>query len=142
MYLCVFILLTNKSKDIYQKAFRLLKTESEKKGIKLEPKTVMSDFDLAAINGVREVFPGALTQGFHFIQCLWRNIQEKGLSSDYNSKEESRKWFDQIKSLAFFPPSYVHFASLKQDDIIRLKPRVWLNENIINYFFNLLIEKS
>ncbi|RNA08039.1 Retrovirus-related Pol poly from transposon [Brachionus plicatilis] len=47
---------------------------------------------------------------FHFIQCLWKNIQQKQLVNEYKSNIEYRKWFDQLKSLAFVPLNYVNVA--------------------------------
>lgn len=43
----------------------------------LKPKTIMVDFEKAAIDAAAQVFPNADINGcfFHFCQCIYRQIQ-------------------------------------------------------------------
>ncbi|CAF1068910.1 unnamed protein product, partial [Brachionus calyciflorus] len=93
MYLCSFILLVNKTNDIYQKAFTELVSAAEDMGYTLQPKKIMSDFELAAIKAIRNVFTDCTIKGcyFHFIQCIWKNIQEKGLTTEYIKKRRKKE---------------------------------------------------
>ncbi|CAF0956901.1 unnamed protein product [Brachionus calyciflorus] len=112
MFVCVYILLINITTDLYVKAFTNLKKAWDEKGIILNPKTVMSDYEPEAINAVKEVFPEARTQGcyFHYIQSIRKNIQNKMLTNKYKNNVETRKWFDKLKALAFLPKDYINFA--------------------------------
>jgi len=40
---------------------------------------------------------------FHFNQCVWRNIQSKGLSTKYQDDETFRLNVKKLASLAFLP---------------------------------------
>ena len=60
----------------------------------INPKLVLLDFEKAAISAVKEVFPDCQVIGcyFHFIQALWKNIQNKGLTTEYRSDPYFKKW--------------------------------------------------
>ena len=74
----VFMLLTCKSAAIYEKALTALKELNPD----LSTRRVITDFELAAINSFRNVFPTTEDKGcfFYFAQAIWRNIQDPGLA--------------------------------------------------------------
>ena len=94
MYNCGYILLKNKKKTIYTKAFGRLKSSAFELNYILDPKIVLLDFEKAAISAIQEVFPTCKVLGcyFHFIQAIWKNIQSKGLTDDYRNDLYFKKW--------------------------------------------------
>ena len=52
------------------------------------------DFEIAAINAFRSMFPSVATYAcrFHCDQALWRNVQRLGLTDDYKSGTEVGYW--------------------------------------------------
>ena len=87
MYNCGYILLKNKKKDIFHRAFDNLKQFAVKENYILFPKLVLLDYEKASILAMQEVFPECEVIGcyFHFIQALWKNIQSKGLTFEYRN---------------------------------------------------------
>jgi hypothetical protein len=92
----------NKSEETYKRAFEALKNLQKN----LNPLTIMTDFELSAINAFKNSFPGIFNRGcfFHFTQSLWRKIQkipelEKEYLKDSNFAMNVRKF----PALAFVP---------------------------------------
>ncbi|KFD59452.1 hypothetical protein M514_12700, partial [Trichuris suis] len=65
----VYILMTGKSKTLYECAFEELAAFGGESGVLLNPAMVMTDFELGAINACRRVFPNATNAAcyFHFV---------------------------------------------------------------------------
>ena len=107
----VFMLLTCKSAAVYEKAFRALKELNPD----LSPKRVITDFELAAINSFRKIFPRTEVKGcfFHFAQAIWRKIQDLGLAGLYKENDDIRKVVKCLVALALIPSEYVHLAFCK-----------------------------
>jgi len=57
-------------------------------GFQFNPKTIITDFEQAAVNAVTVVFPQVVLCGcrFHIGQCWWRRMQSLGLADDYQEK--------------------------------------------------------
>ncbi len=66
MNLGAFILLKNKTEKTYLDALTELLNQAIKENYNLKPKEVVCDFELAAINATRQVFPGVEIKGCHF----------------------------------------------------------------------------
>jgi len=81
-------------------------------------RTFLVDFELAAINAVREVFPepDAVVKGctFHFRQAIIRHVAKEGLSTAYNAGDGSndviRRWIRQILAMPLLPGFAVPLA--------------------------------
>jgi hypothetical protein len=103
----VYALLPNKSEASYSKMSTFL---SEK--IISHPEFINTDFELAAINAFRSTFTKTVFNGcyFHFVQNLWKNVQNKKLVNDYNKDKTFRQSFHQLQCLAFIPHKDVIFA--------------------------------
>ena len=58
----------------------------------LSPRTVITDFEKAAMNAVSTIFPNAQRRGcrFHLGQSWWRRIQSLGMSEDYKDKNSEK----------------------------------------------------
>ncbi|XP_067648894.1 uncharacterized protein [Haliotis asinina] len=63
------------------------------------------DFERAAHNAVRGVFPAASVRGcfFHYTQCISRRVQKEGLVSDYKEDGEVKKLVRRAAALALVP---------------------------------------
>lgn len=101
----IFALLPNKKKETYVRLFRLIK-ESVPQWC---PSMVNVDFEAAAISALHEVFPSTEVNGcyFHMKKCLWRKIQNVGLSEEYRTNEDVKLHVNMCAALAFLKPEDV-----------------------------------
>ena len=73
----------------------------------------MTDFEIAAIDAINEVFPNATTKGctFHFCQALMRRLADIGLRTEYSSGSPCIKdWVRQIMGLTLLPVVFIPTA--------------------------------
>ena len=56
------------------------------------------DFETAARNAARSVFPGSEWKGcfFHFTQCIWRRTQYHGLQEDYRTRDDINQFLPLV----------------------------------------------
>ena len=54
----------------------------------------MVDYEAAIWQALKSVFPDASLKGcvFHFIQAIWKKVQEVGLQTAYNEKKETNSF--------------------------------------------------
>jgi len=69
MHVGVFVLLKNKTEKTYLDALTELLNHATKENYNLKPKEVVCDFELAAINATKQVFPGVEIKSCHFYFC-------------------------------------------------------------------------
>ncbi|XP_071108948.1 uncharacterized protein [Haliotis cracherodii] len=105
MHPLVYFLLPNKSPETYTTAFRLLKTETERLHLNLQPHNLQIDFEKAFANAALAVFDIIQIRGcyFHFSQALWRRVQHPGLVSRYKDDADFRKLVERAKALPLVP---------------------------------------
>lgn len=99
----VFALLPDKTEMSYTRMLEALKNLRPS----LNPKSIMTDFERAAKNAFRKVFPNAEQAGcfFHFGQCLWRKLQgSSNLQQQYKSDPDFQLKIKMFSALAFVPP--------------------------------------
>lgn len=101
----VYVLLTNKMQETYKEVLKIL-VGFEKD---INPTDVTIDFEMAAINAIRAVFPLTDVHGchFHWSQNLWRHIQNIGLQTRYNENEDFALNIRLLLALAFVPEDSV-----------------------------------
>ena len=101
----LFILLSNKSENIYGRMWEQIKILCPNAC----PSHLIVDFELAAINSFSLNFPGTQIKGcfFHLTQNLWRKIQELGLKARYQQDPSFALQVRLIPSLAFATPTDV-----------------------------------
>lgn len=115
----------------------------------LNPTQITMDFELAAINAAKMVFPTARVQTcyFHFTQSIIRNMGQHGLKTKYQSDNTFAQEIRQLIALAFLPPAQVADAF---DELIEqsktLSPAKQLQDQnlktfIRDYFENVYIGK-
>ncbi|XP_060809619.1 uncharacterized protein LOC132903950 [Amyelois transitella] len=68
----IFALLPDKKTETYKVLFSLIKTS-----IGWNPQKITLDFEVAAINAIKKVFPKIIFKGcyFHFNRCLWKKAK-------------------------------------------------------------------
>ena len=113
----VHIALPGKSEAIYDKMWYLLKHLCYNLcGKVLSIRSMVVDYELAAINSVANEFPGVTIRGcrFHLSQSWFRFIQTfKGFDylSHYNTKDSAiGKWLRAFFGLSYLPPELIDEA--------------------------------
>ena len=99
------MLLPNKNQHTYEKCFTALKTLKDG----LNPLSIKTDYELAAINSFKNCFPNAEQKGcfFHFAQSLYRKIQSEGLQQRYSNDPEFSLQLRMLAALAMVPENDV-----------------------------------
>ncbi|XP_028966695.1 uncharacterized protein LOC108863936 [Galendromus occidentalis] len=92
---------SDKSGDTYTRMFTMLRSLDDE----MEATMLSCDFELAAINSMRKIFPNAHIGGcfFHLVQNLRKQVASKGLLSRHNNDAEFHCNSKMIVSLAFVP---------------------------------------
>ena len=75
----------------------------------LQPDTIITDFEMAAIQAVGDVFPNASRTGcfFHLTKNIHRRVQGAGLQERYENDANFALQCRMISALAFTPPANV-----------------------------------
>lgn len=81
----VYCLTVRRTQETYDRIFQHLKQHATRLGQQLQPDRFVVDFELAAINSVRAVFPEAVIQGclFHLTENIWRRAVLHGLKVNF-----------------------------------------------------------
>lgn len=97
----------------------------------LQPATVITDFEMAAIQAVGHMFPNASRTGcfFHLTKSIHRRIQSVGLQEQYENDANFAMQCRMISAIAFVPPAGVvaAFEALTDELPVGLNP-------ILDYF--------
>lgn len=101
----IWILTTDKSQETYNEIF----IEMKKLQPLLNPTDFTVDFEMAAINAIKENFPMAEIHGcfFHLGQSVWRHVQTVGLQKPYQDDPDFAFNIRLLLSLAFVPTDNV-----------------------------------
>ena len=83
----IFILMSNKSFDLYLHIFRYIRFMLERFNINVhwDDKYVMMDFEKGSRKAFNKVFPEAHLMGcyFHYVKSLWKKAKKEGLTRKY-----------------------------------------------------------
>ena len=125
----LYVLLANKKGNTYNRLMELVKNCLPGKIFK--PKSFMVDFELGLSNSIEKACPTTKLSFcfFHLCQSMWRNVQDKGLSSEYLDNKEFCIFVKSLCALAFVPVK----------DVVRLFEQLTLNleekhQKIADYF--------
>ncbi|XP_041364097.1 uncharacterized protein LOC121379518 [Gigantopelta aegis] len=91
---------------IYVRFFDNLKTHVQQVVNRpLDPQLFQTDFEIAAIRAVQQVFPHADARGvfFHFCQAVWRKTQNLGLAVLYKNDPTVGTWIRRAACLPLLP---------------------------------------
>ena len=112
---CLYAVMSNKKQSMYTDFFEQVREYVSGRS----PKTVTIDFEMAAINALKLIFPDTKINGcfFHLKQSLFRKIQALGHQKEYSKSLEFANKCKMIAALAFVPVGEVEktFQSLKQE---------------------------
>ena len=110
----VYALLPNKTQAMYESFLQVLLEHSED----LEPTTLVTDFELGAMNAFREKFPDIVCTGcfFHLSQNIFRKVQASGLQERYGQDAQFALAMRMLPALAFVPQGdVVQYFELLED---------------------------
>lgn len=131
----IYALLGNKTRATYKILFRLIKSQIPQ----FNPKTILLDFEKAAMLAVKDIFPETSVRGcfFHFSRSLWRKADEIGITKSVLF----RKHIKRCVVLAHLPKEavengwlYIMSQCPNDKNIVKFNDyfvRTWLNETSI-----------
>jgi len=104
----VWALLPNKTRATYVELFQAVREAVVARfgDCGAAARTFLTDFELAAIQAIQEVFVGARVKGcaFHFRQAVYRRVQQEGLAWAYEEENNPlRDWIRQLLSFTALP---------------------------------------
>jgi len=99
---CLYILMTSKEQVSYGYVFILIDQIIKQHGYNLKVTSIMSDYEEALRNSIRNIFPEAQLQGcyFHYVKALWSKASKLGL--------RKKSTIIDTKLLIFFMKILVH----------------------------------
>ncbi|XP_014297673.1 uncharacterized protein LOC106693620 [Microplitis demolitor] len=129
----VYILSSRKCKTVYQQILEKIK-ELLPDNIKLC--RMLTDYELSFVNAFKNVFIDVHISGcfFHYTQCVWRNVQAKGLHELYDKNIRIAENIRMLMAIAFVPTNDVIAA---YNELIKSKGYIqYENElsEILDYF--------
>lgn len=101
----LFCLLPDKTYMTYCRLIDLIKRAANSIGTCFKPKKIHIDYEQAMIKAVSSIFSKDCVQGcyFHYSQCIWRKVQELGLSVSYKKFPCVREWIRRFTALPLLP---------------------------------------
>ena len=99
-------LLPNKTRATYDELFGALHDAMVAQFGDSGQHTVLVDFEQAAIQALRQVFPESRVKGcsFHFRQAIYRRVQQEGLRAQYEEESNPvRRWIRQLMAMSALP---------------------------------------
>jgi hypothetical protein len=99
----IYALLPNKNQEIYRRLFRLLQDKAAENNLIFNPRNFQIDFEFPVVQSLRVIFPNAAVHGclFHFTQCIWRKVQNLGLTKLFRDNREVRRTIRRVAALPF-----------------------------------------
>ena len=97
---------------IYVDALALLVDFAENCNVSLKPSYILMDFEKAAINASKEIFPDCAVFGcfFHWSQNLLKKLSSLGLKSKYSAETGLFMDIKKLQALSFLPPERIKKA--------------------------------
>ena len=135
----IHCLMTSKSQDLYRSILENLRIKAPD----FHPSASMSDWEPAARNAFKQIYPDIKLYGcwFHFTQRIWLKTQKLGLSESFKSNPEVTKYIRQLMAIPFLPPpllsptfNFLQMPSLEIPEMLNLEKlkkyfrKRWLNQ--------------
>ncbi|XP_052271651.1 uncharacterized protein LOC127872359 [Dreissena polymorpha] len=72
----------------------------------------MVDFEAAAWQAIRDVFPGCVIKGcvFHWVQRIYRKVMNEGFKTAYTNKGDKYLFLRKVMSLPYLPDEHITSA--------------------------------
>jgi len=106
MFPLVYALMPNRRQQTYERLFTHVKQlVLDTTGQHLTPIAVQTDFEMPAMNALRECFDNVVIKGcfFHYAQAIWRKTQTLGLATLYMEDNVVKQWVQRAAALALLP---------------------------------------
>lgn len=105
----IYALLTLKYQRMYELLLQKIIHLADESNISLNPHFIFTDFETAAINAIKLIFPHSKTKRcfFHLCQNVYRKIQKNGLTNKYGNDETFSMLLRQIPCLAYLKPEEI-----------------------------------
>lgn len=131
----LYILLPNKSESTYRRFFLILRDQ-----FKVNITVYKCDFELAAINAVKYIYPQATIKGcyYHFVKNVWKTSKKIGLTK----VEQGVKIITLCTQLPLLPPVLIPEAYLAICDMCPDKPEFHEFQKYFNNQWILKITKD
>ncbi|CAF1574712.1 unnamed protein product, partial [Didymodactylos carnosus] len=129
---CVFGLLPDRKKSMYQQLFKVLQDLAISMNRTFKPDRILSDFEPSLIPAVASEFPQAVHSGcfYHYTQAIYRRMQILGLTIAYSQNDEIRICCRKLMALALLPLDKVEWAFHD----LRTKPPAAVNQTLHQLF--------
>ena len=114
----LFCLLTSRKKENYCRLLRLIKEKATENGFDFNPTKIIIDFERATIAAIHEILPNTVVRGcfFHYAQCVWRKVQELGLSTLYREDKGVKTWIRRAAAMPLVPIDNIEDVFLHRED--------------------------
>ena len=138
---CVWSLMHRRRAIEYNKVLKGLFKEAKTLKIKLNPSTVMMDFEKAAMNSFVFYFPNIKIKLclFHFSQSLFKHIVIFGFKGIYSKDAIIKEWFKKIFAMALVP---IEEVPTFWEHILETKPVLNNINKFLDYVVNTYFEGS
>lgn len=91
VFTCVYAFLPNKLTTTYEEMLTNVILASIRNKSSVQPETIIIHFEIGVIDSINLVFNQVKIQGCFFHLCVWRQIQNLGLSKMYKDNEQIAK---------------------------------------------------
>ena len=117
------VFMTHKTEELYFMVLLTLKNICHQAKLRLEPRTIMADFEKALQNAIKISFPEAELCGcyFHFVKCLYDKITKLGLRKK-EFKNQSRVMISYLQIL-------VHCEEDKRKELFKELKTIFKNDD-------------
>jgi hypothetical protein len=105
-----FGLLKSKEVALYRKMLSKIKERVlEVSGSHLDPRILLTDFEISLMSAIEAEFPQATVKGcfFHFTQSIWRRVLELGLARPYKHDRKLSNFVRKLMAMAYIPTALV-----------------------------------
>ena len=133
VYPFIIIFVTRRTQAIYTAVLtKLVDLAQEKFNITLQPRFITTDFEQAAMNAFRELFPDASLSGCHFHLChsIIRRCNDSGLKTKYRDNKEFGLNVRMLMALAYLPVEDVATGF----ELVNARPPSDVGPELFTYF--------
>lgn len=123
----VYALMTRKTSECYDQFVQHINKIASDLNIALNPKFVLTDFEIASMRTFRRKFPGATSKRcfFHLGKSIYQKIQDCGLAARYGTDLAFALQIRKLGALAFLPCNEVKMPFLPLNRRSRKWPNRW-----------------
>jgi len=113
-----FVLMSRRTREDYEGILRFLYEDIMEKEARVQE--VVCDFEIAVWRAVRAVIPFAEVKGcgFHWTQCLFRQLKKIGLSSNYRKEKTVSTLCKQVMCLHLLPVGKIENTFYRLQDSV------------------------